>query len=140
MKGMNSDWNDPFGTSRHDDGLGFSLLLYFAVMAGGLALFVAPVYYINSVEVHANPGLAAYEPPPATNLIPPLRPPEPPIAKQASAEPDEALRAFAEANMRKLNGGRSAASNRVLQQPAERTLSANAPLAAPFARDPSSTF
>lgn len=138
MKGMNSDWNDRFGT-RRDDGLGFSLVLYFALMAGGLALFVAPIYYLNSPEVHANPGLAGYEPPPGTRLIPPLRPLELPINRQASAEPDEALRAFAEANTRKLNGGRSAAPHTVPQQPAERTVSANAPLA-PFARDPSSTF
>ncbi|MBV9348354.1 MAG: hypothetical protein JOZ70_06940 [Pseudolabrys sp.] len=91
--------------SPQTEGLGGSLALYFALMAGALALFVAPFYYFNAAEVHENPGLAVYEPPVATRVIPPPLS-EGPFVRLRSTSLDPAAQAIAEQNIRKLAGGR----------------------------------
>jgi hypothetical protein len=50
--------------------LGVSLAIYLIAVAFGLVLFVSPVLLANGPTKFDNPGLAAYDPPPGTVLIP----------------------------------------------------------------------
>lgn len=43
--------------SADSEGLGISLAIYLAALAGGLAIFVLPVYYANSPTVIENTGV-----------------------------------------------------------------------------------
>lgn len=99
---------------RASDDIGGSLFIYFAMMAGVFALFVLPIYWLNSAEVHVNPGVSAYDAPRATRLIPESKPDDGPLANLARApQPDPALQAMATENVRKLGGGRAPAPRRV---------------------------
>ncbi len=54
---------------REPQGLVASLSLYLAALAAGLLLFAGPIYWLNSGTTLANPGVAAYDPPPGATLI-----------------------------------------------------------------------
>jgi len=56
--------------SEHDQGLGISIAIYMVAVVCGLALFLVPVFLANTPRIIANAGMAAYEPPPGTLLIP----------------------------------------------------------------------
>jgi hypothetical protein len=57
-------------TSEHDQGLGVSIAIYMVAMVCGLALFVLPVLLVNWPGKGVNVGMAAYQQPPGTLLIP----------------------------------------------------------------------
>jgi hypothetical protein len=50
--------------------LGVSLAIYLIAVTFGLMLFVLPVLLANRPTKYENPGLAVYDPPPGTLLIP----------------------------------------------------------------------
>jgi hypothetical protein len=54
---------------NRSDGLGLSVSFYLAALLCGLMLFALPVYFMNSGTTLANPGVAAYDPPPGATLI-----------------------------------------------------------------------
>jgi hypothetical protein len=56
--------------SEHNQGLGVSVAIYLVALVCGLALFVLPVLVISGPSKFENAGMAAYEPPPGTLLIP----------------------------------------------------------------------
>lgn len=47
-----------------------SIAIYMVAVVCGLALFLVPVFLFNAPRTIANAGMAAYEPPPGTLLIP----------------------------------------------------------------------
>src|ERR1700687_1968564 len=57
-------------SSDHNQGLGVSVAIYMIALVCGLALFVLPVLVISGPSKFENVGIAAYEPPPGTLLIP----------------------------------------------------------------------
>ena len=54
------------------DGLGGSLLIYLLALAGVVFVLGVPVYSAIAPARYENPGLAVYEPPRATRVIPSL--------------------------------------------------------------------
>ena len=54
--------NCPGMNSTESEGLGLSLLIYAAAIAGGLALIATPVYLANSSQVYDNPPVARANP------------------------------------------------------------------------------
>jgi hypothetical protein len=55
---------------EHTRGLGVSVAIYLVAMVCSLTLFVVPVLLANGSKTFDNPGLAAYDPPPGTLVIP----------------------------------------------------------------------
>jgi hypothetical protein len=55
--------------SEHTQGLGGSVAIYLVALACGLSLFVLPVLFASG-QKYDNAGMAAYDPPPGTLLIP----------------------------------------------------------------------
>ena len=75
---------------RHDDSLAVALALYLGVYCAVAACFAFGVYELMQPSRHANPGLAAYKPPPATVIAyaPPSRPADVAVATPAATEPE----------------------------------------------------
>jgi hypothetical protein len=57
-------------SDQSNQGLGLSLAIYLIAVTFGLMLFVSPILLANGPTKYNNPGLAAYDPPPGTLLIP----------------------------------------------------------------------
>jgi hypothetical protein len=66
------------------------------VLAGSACIFL-PLYSLTQPTIYANPGLAAYTPPPGTRLIPLFRKSDAPELVDLPDVPPPALRAFAQA-------------------------------------------
>jgi hypothetical protein len=76
--------------ARYDEGSSAALVLCLGLYVAVAACFAFGVYELMQPSRHANPGLAAYKPPPATVIAyaPPSRPADVAVAAPAPAEPE----------------------------------------------------
>jgi hypothetical protein len=57
-----------------DEGLGLSLAIYLAAIGAAILVLGTPVYFATKPTQLGNPGMAAYQAPAGTRLVPENRP------------------------------------------------------------------
>jgi hypothetical protein len=82
--------------SQNDQGAVIQFWIFGLVLAGAACIFF-PLYSLTRPTIYANPGLAAYTPPPATRLVPLARKSDAPEFIDLPDEPPSPLSAFAQA-------------------------------------------
>jgi hypothetical protein len=84
--------------SQNDQSAVVQFWIISLVLAGAACIFL-PLYSLTQPTVYANPGLAAYTPPPATRLVPLARKSDAPELVDLPDIPPSPRSAFAQAQM-----------------------------------------